>query len=154
VRPGYVIATTLAIALALGSPAALGGCGNASSGDATETAATASAAALADGTYDCEVTTDSSMFHADSCTLEVEGGAITAHLTLPGEGFSRLFFGTAEEAATAPDAEIFDYYLNDDGKYTFDLPVEALDTDLAIAAFGHRRDTWYDHTISFATPAG
>lgn len=108
---------------------------------------------LADGTYAIEVDTDSSMFHADSCELTVADGTYTATLVLPGEGFSRLYFGTAEEAATADDADIYDYYLNDEGKYTFDIPVSALDEELPVAAFGHRRDTWYDHTITFASPA-
>ena len=107
---------------------------------------------LADGTYDIEVDTDSSMFRADSCELTVADGTYTATLVLPGEGFSRLYFGTAEEAAAADDADIYDYYLNDEGKYTFDIPVSALDEELPVAAFGHRRDTWYDHTITFHSP--
>jgi hypothetical protein len=128
---------------------------------AAETAAAPEApATLADGTYEIEVTTDSSMFRAAHCTLEVADGAMVAHLALPGEGFSRLFFGTAEEATAAAGTDgrdggpIYDYHLGEDGLYTFDLPVEALDTDLACAAFGQRRDTWYDHTIAFASPAG
>lgn len=109
--------------------------------------------ALADGTYQIEVETDSSMFRSESCVLTVENGSYTAALSLPGEGFSRLFFGTAEEAAAAADQDIYDYYLNDDGKYTFDVPVAALDEELQVAAYGHRRDTWYDHTICFHAPA-
>ena len=108
---------------------------------------------LADGTYAIEVDTDSSMFHADSCELTVADGTYTATLVLPGEGFSRLYFGTAEEAASAADADIYDYYLNDEDKYTFDIPVSALDEELTVAAYGQRRDTWYDHTITFASPA-
>jgi len=107
----------------------------------------------ADGTYDIDVDTDSSMFRSDSCTLTVEGGTCTAELVLPGEGFSRLYFGSAEDAASAADADIYDYRLNDEGKYTFDLPVSALDEELPIAAYGQRRDTWYDHTITFHMPA-
>jgi len=107
---------------------------------------------LEDGTYDIEVETDSSMFRADSCTLTVKDGVYTATLSLPGEGFSRLYYGTAEDAATADDADIADYYLNDDGLYTFDLTVEALDEELPIAAYGQRRDTWYDHRIMFLSP--
>ncbi len=109
-------------------------------------------AGIADGTYQIEVETDSSMFRADSCQLTAEGGAYTATLVLPGEGFSRLYFGTAEEAAAATEG-VYDYYLNDEGKYTFDIPVSALDEELPIAAFGQRRDTWYDHTIVFHAPA-
>lgn len=108
---------------------------------------------LANGTYDIEVETDSSMFRAQSCSLAVEDGAYTATLSLPGEGFSRLYFGSAEDAATAADEDVYDYYLNDDGLYTFDLPVSELDEELPIAAFGQRRDTWYDHTITFHAPS-
>lgn len=108
---------------------------------------------LADGSYAIEVETDSSMFRAESCELVVDKGSYLAKLSLPGEGFSRLYFGSAEDAAQASDEEIYDYYLNDEGKYTFDLPIEALDEEFAIAAFGQRRDTWYDHTIIFHAPA-
>lgn len=107
---------------------------------------------IPNGTYDIKVDTDSSMFRSESCVLTVEDGAYTAALSLPGEGFSRLYFGTAEEAAQAPDEQIYDYHLNDEGKYTFDIPVTSLDEELPIAAFGQRRDTWYDHTITFHAP--
>ena len=107
---------------------------------------------LADGTYPIEVETDSSMFRADSCQLTVENGTYSAVLVLPGEGFSKLYFGTAEKAAAATEG-VYDYYLNDEGKYTFDIPVSALDEELAVAAYGQRRDTWYDHTIVFHAPS-
>ena len=110
-------------------------------------------AALADGVYDIEAETDSSMFRSESCKLVVADGKMTAQLSLPGEGFSRLYFGTAEAAASAPADQIYDYYLNDEGKYTFDVPVSALEEEIHVAAFGHRRDTWYDHTILFHAPA-
>ena len=106
-----------------------------------------------DGTYEgIEVETDSSMFRADSYTLTAKDGAYTATLTLPGEGFSRLYFGKADQAAQASDEQIYDYSLNDEGKYTFDIPVAALNEELQIAAYGQRRDTWYDHTILFHAP--
>ncbi|MBQ9005811.1 MAG: hypothetical protein IJ092_05495 [Atopobiaceae bacterium] len=107
---------------------------------------------LADGTYQIEVETDSSMFRSDSCQLTVENGSYTAVLVLPGEGFSKLYFGTVEEAASATEG-VYDYHLNDEGKYAFDIPVSTLDEELAVAAFGQRRDTWYDHTIVFHAPA-
>ena len=108
---------------------------------------------VADGEYSIEVETDSSMFRAESCTLTVKDGSYSAELVLPGEGFSRLYFGTAEDAAAADAADIYDYHLNDDGLYTFDIPVEKLDEELSVAAYGQRRDTWYDHTIIFHAPA-
>ena len=162
-------ASTLLLSLALGvtglAPVALTACGGAPETDtasvqeaeATDgSAREASTESLADGSYEIEVTTDSSMFRAAHCTLEVGGGTLTAHLALPGEGFSRIFFGSAadaEAAAAAGSADVYDYHLGEDGLYTFDLPVLALDTELQVAAFGQRRDTWYDHTITFASPA-
>lgn len=110
-------------------------------------------AGIANGTFDIEAETDSSMFRSEACKLTVEDGAYTATLSLPGEGFSRLYFGSAEDAATAADEDVYDYYLNDEGLYTFDLPVSELDEELPIAAFGQRRDTWYDHTITFHAPS-
>lgn len=167
------LAPALLLSITLGlSPITLTACGSESSddtatteltetgGEAEESEATEvtqTSAAPADGTYEIEATTDSSMFHAAHCTLEVKDGAMVAHLALPGEGFSRLFYGTAEEAeaaANADNADIYDYNLGEDGLYTFDLPVSALDEELTIAAFGQRRDTWYDHTITFASPTG
>ncbi len=132
---------------------------NASTSDSASSVEQSSAASgaavagdIADGDYTTDTKTDSSMFHPVACTLHVQDGAYTATITMPGEGFSRLYFGTSEEAATAPDSEIYDYYLGDDGKYTFDVPVSALDEELTIAAWGQRRDRWYDHSIIFYSP--
>ena len=109
-------------------------------------------AGLADGVYTISADTDSSMFRVETCQLQVHDGQMSATISLPGEGFSRLYFGSAEDAASAPEAELYDYYQNDAGLYTFDVPVAALDEEIAVAAFGHRRDTWYDHTILFHAP--
>ena len=106
----------------------------------------------ADGTYEITADTDSSMFRVEACTLTVAAGEMTAAVSLPGQGFSRLYFGAAEDAASAPADQIYEYYLNDDGLYTFDIPVEALEKEIQVAAFGHRRDTWYDHTVVFHEP--
>ena len=138
-----IVALLTSVFLCLGVALFVAGCG----------ASASQKGGLADGAYQIEVETDSSMFRADSCELTVADGTYTATLVLPGEGFSRLYFGSAEDAAAADDADIYDYYLNDEGKYAFDIPVSALDEELPVAAFGHRRDTWYDHTITFASPA-
>lgn len=160
---------TLVVALLCCLSLAIAGCGQPATESAagtqasTETEATpapeakakadlAPDAELADGEYEIAVDTDSSMFRCETCTLVVEDGEYTARLSLPGEGFSRLYFGTAEEAAEAAGVDIYDYYLNDAGLYTFDVPVEELEEELPVAAFGHRRDTWYDHTITFHAP--
>ena len=144
------IATALVAAVLCGSLAApLAGC--ASGASSSNEAKPAQVAPPANGTYNIEVTTDSSMFRSEACTLTVKDGVYTAALSLPGEGFSRLYFGTAQDAEKATEG-VYDYHLNDEGKYTFNIPVQALDTELPIAAFGQRRNKWYDHTIVFHTP--
>lgn len=154
-----VFAAMCALSMVLALAGCAGGNGTQNAATSTEPSSVAETPSsgtgtLADGTYEIEIDTDSSMFHAESCTLKVEGGQMTATLTLPGEGFSRLCFGTIEEAETASDDVIADYYLNDKGKYTFDLKVPTLDEELDIAAWGQRRDRWYQHTITFLSPAG
>ena len=151
-------ATTIALAFALGI-GTLGfcvGCGADSDAGTSQDAAEQEQVddELADGVYEIEVETDSSMFRAESCTLTAKDGEYVATLTLPGQGFTRLYFGSAEDAVEADLSSIYDYTLNDEGLYTFELPVEELDEELEIAAYGHRRDTWYDHTIIFHAPTG
>ena len=122
-----------------------------SSTSSSSEAKPAQATPLADGTYNIEVTTDSSMFRSEACVLTVKDGAYTASLSLPAKGYSRLYFGSAQDAEKATEG-VYDYHLNDEEKYTFDIPVQALDTELPIAVFGQRRNKWYDHTIVFHTP--
>ena len=132
------------------SPAASGAAsGSAASAPASTAAATQE---LADGTYSIQVNTDSNMFHITACSLKVAGGQMTATITLPGEGFSLLCFGTTDEAAKAADDDIYNYELDKDGKYTFELPVSALDQEMQIAAWGQRRERWYQHSITFCSP--
>lgn len=148
-----LIAFACALALACG---VMAGCSSnpassASSGAASESAsAAADTAALADGTYDLKVETDSSMVNVVASELTVKDGVMTVTMSLNGEGFSRVYLGSANDAAEASDADIYDYYLNDEGKYTFDFPIEALDEDTDVALFGQRRDTWYDHVLVFS----
>lgn len=134
----------LAVVCALAFCLALGACSSPGS--------TGPGAGLEDGTYAIEAETDSSMFRVETCLLTVENGEMTAAASLPGQGFSRLFFGSVEDAEKAPDDQIYEYYLNDEGKYTFDVPVAAFEEEIEVAAFGHRRDTWYPHTIIFHAP--
>ena len=144
------ILPALALALCLG--ACSGQDASQQQGSQQEPAAAASTTALADGTYDISAETDSSMFRSETCTLTVKDGSYTAELALPGEGFTKLYFGSAEDAAKAADADIYEYHVNDAGKYCFDIPVAELDKEIQVAAYGHRKDKWYDHTITFHAP--
>lgn len=120
--------------------------------------------ALADGVYTVDVTTDGGMFRINEAlegkgTLTVENGRMTAHITLSGSGFSKLFAGSAEDAqkdgAAVIDA-VKDSVTYPDGfadtANGFDIPVQALDEDLPFAAMGKKSGSWYDHTIRVSNP--
>lgn len=112
------------------------------------TAAGASAARIKDGTYQIEVSSSTSMFKIVDCRLTVDGAAMTAVVTLSGQGFSKLYLGTGEEAAA--DSEENFYTFTDDGsRHSFVLPVEALDRELELSGLSARKETWYDHTVVF-----
>lgn len=118
---------------------------------------------LEDGVYSVCFNTDSGMFHVnEACegrgTLTVEGGKMTVHISLVSKSIVNLFVGTADDAQKN-GAEILEPTLDEitykDG-YTekvngFDVPVEALDTDFALAIIG-KKGTWYDHTVSISDP--
>ena len=120
--------------------------------------------ALADGVYTVDVTTDGGMFRINEAlegkgTLTVENGRMTAHISLSGSGFSKLFAGSAEDAqkdgAAVIDA-VKDSVTYPDGfadtANGFDIPVQALDEDLPFAAMGKKSGSWYDHTIRVSNP--
>ena len=105
------------------------------------------AAVLEDGKYHVAVESDSGMFKVVSCLLAVQDGAYTATVTLSGTGYDKLFVGTGEEAAAAE--KHIDYVEDINGAYTFTLPVEALDTPIAVAAHSVKKDSWYDRILTF-----
>lgn len=102
-----------------------------------------------DGTYSIEVTSSSSMFKIVDCQLTVEDGEMTAVMTLSGTGYEKLYMGTGEEAESAPDDSCIYFAENPEGKYTYTVPVEALDKDIDCAAWSIKKQKWYDRTIVF-----
>ena len=111
-----------------------------------DTASAAGDEALDDGTYTCGVMTNMKMFKITpedngTCQAVVKDGKITATIRLSGDGYSKLYMGSSEEAAaleaTNPNAAAFIPYKKDaDGKYTYEVPVEALNTPIQLSARG------------------
>ena len=65
-------------------------------------------------------------------------------------GLRQALHGTGDEAAAASEADFIPYVeKNAEGKYTYDVPVEALDEDTACAAWSIRKEQWYDRTLVF-----
>lgn len=119
---------------------------------------------LPDGVYTVDVATDGGMFRLNEVsegkgTLTVENGRMTAHITLSGTGFSKLFAGSAEDAQK-DGADVIDAVKDSvtypdgfaDTANGFDIPVAALDEDLPFAAMGKKSGSWFDHTIRVSNP--
>lgn len=104
---------------------------------------------VADGVYQVEMESSSSMFHVTAAELTVREGRMEAVLTLSGEGYLKLFMGTAAEAAASDGSSYIDYVTDAEGKYTYTVPVEALDLPIACAAFSRNKEKWYDRQILF-----
>lgn len=100
----------------------------------------------ADGVYQAEVTTDSSLLRFTECTLNVENGRMTAVLTARNNNFDFLYIGTATEAAQDESGWI-PAIPNADGAYTYVLEIPSLDNEIRIATYSARKKMWYDRTM-------
>lgn len=100
-----------------------------------------------DGVYQVSVESSSSMFRVEEAYLTVEDHVMTADLTLSGTGYLALFMGTKE--AAAEESDYIGYEEGEDGRYTYTVPVEALDQPMACAAFSKKKEKWYDRQILF-----
>lgn len=110
-----------------------------------------------DGIYDVKVESSSSMFRIESAVLTVREGKMTAVLTMGGTGYLRIYMGAGEEAAKSDGSEYIEYQEDEEGRHTYEVPVEALDLPIACAAFSRNREKWYDRQILFeaeSLPAG
>ena len=103
---------------------------------------------IEDGEYVVGTECSSSFFRIEEARLTVKDGKMTALLRMYSSSYLLVYPGTAEEAAAAdyedyiPSVEIDDYD-------TFTVPVEALDTELELAAFSKRKKAWDPRKILF-----
>lgn len=104
---------------------------------------------LNDGVYEIQVGCSSEMFVIDECKLTVEDGNMQALLTMGGKGYLKVFLGTGAEAVQASEEDYISYVEAEDGRHTFEIPVEALDSGIACSAFSKKREKWYDRTLVF-----
>ena len=104
---------------------------------------------LEDGTYQTNVESSASMFKVVDCVLTSKGGQMSAVITLSGTGYDKLYMGTAADAEKASESEYISYVTDSEGRYTFTVPVAALDTGIAVAAHSVKKDLWYDRTLTF-----
>lgn len=104
---------------------------------------------IADGVYEVEAESSSSMFRIVKAELTVDQGEMTAVITLSGTGYLKLYMGTGEQAVEAQESDYAQFVEDADGAYTYTIPVEALDKELECTGFSKRKEKWYDHQILF-----
>ena len=121
------------------------------------------AAALPDGVYTADFTTDSSMFHVNETldgkgTLTVKDGEMTIHITLVSKSILNLFPGLAEDAEQDGAALLeptVDSVTYPDGLteevYGFDVPVPVIGEEFDLALIG-KKGKWYDHRVIVSNP--
>ncbi len=114
-----------------------------------ETSTLSAVTDVQDGTYRIDVRSSSSMFKIVDCELTVTDGKMTAVMTLSGKGYEKLFMGTAEQAENADKEQYLFFKENADGKYTYTVPVEALDKEIDCCAFSFKKQKWYDRVLVF-----
>lgn len=107
------------------------------------------ASELRDGVYQIQVDSSSSMFRIEACELTVNDGSMTADMKMGGTGYLKLYMGTGEEAAKAPEEKMIPFEGAADGSHHFTVPVEALDKELDCAAFSKKKEKWYDRVLVF-----
>lgn len=112
---------------------------------------------IADGIYEATAETGAAMFKVVKVKLTAKDGKMTALITLSGVGYNYLYLGTAADAADesawiASKGE-GEYTLNGETKtgLQFEIPVEALDQGLAVAAHAVKSGKWFDRTITIAS---
>lgn len=102
---------------------------------------------IADGTYEIEVDSSSTFFKITRAELLVEGDRMSARITISSLSYQYVYMGTTSEAEADEDGWIG--CEEEDGKSIFTIPVEALDQEIACAAFSKKRQLWYDRNLVF-----
>ena len=104
------------------------------------------AGSVKNGEYEVEMESSYSFFSIYSCDLTVKTKIMTAVMTINSTSYECVYMGKAADAAKAPKS---DYIFADehDGYGRFTIPIEALNTPIACAAFSKKEKQWYDRNI-------
>ena len=108
---------------------------------------------LIDGaSYKVTAETGERMFKVTDCVLKSTKSGMTAVITLSGTGYDYLYMGTGADAVEEGEsAKWIPYKKDSEGKYTYEIPVAALNTGIKVASHSQRLDKWYDRTITFSS---
>ena len=100
-----------------------------------------------DDIYSAQVQTDSNLLRFTECRLTVTNGEMTALLTAKNNNFDYLYLGAAVDANANRDAWI-QAVPDENGVYTYEIPVVSLDNTLQIATYSAKKKLWYDRELT------
>ena len=103
-----------------------------------------------DGVYSIEVDTDSGLLKLTACRLTVVDGEMTALLTAKNNNFDYIYLGLAADANANEGAWIA-AVPDENGTYTYEIPVESLDNAISVATYSAKKKLWYDREITFVS---
>ncbi|MDR1450581.1 MAG: sirohydrochlorin cobaltochelatase [Propionibacteriaceae bacterium] len=130
---------------------AAGSSGAQAASDGPTAAVAIPASKIQPGTYSIDAVAESSMFKIVDAQLTAENGVLSVVVTLSGDGYGRLFLGTADEAAQAADGFI-EFTSDSEGRHIYTVPVDALDKPVSIAAeSGKTPGKFYDQIVTFSS---
>ena len=101
-----------------------------------------------DGQYSVTAECGAAMFKIIDAKLNIVNGTIMATLTLSGTGYDYLYPGTGDEAAKDKD-HWAPFAVDENGKYTYTIPVSELDKPITISSHSLKNNIWYDRTVTF-----
>ena len=101
-----------------------------------------------DGQYSVTAECGAAMFKIVDTKLNIVNGTIMATLTLSGTGYDYLYPGTGDQAANDKD-NWAPFAVDENGKYTYTIPVSELDKPITISSHSLKNNIWYDRTVTF-----
>ncbi len=104
-------------------------------------------AALAEGEYEVEVLSGSSLFRVENAVLTVEDGEMRVKMTMANKVYGELFLGRAAEAEGAGEEDVIPFETDEDGLFTFTIPVKALNEEILLSAWSIRLEHWVDRLL-------
>ncbi len=104
-------------------------------------------AALAEGEYEVEVLSGSSLFRVENAVLTVEDGEMRVKMTMANKVYGELFLGRAAEAEGAGEEDVIPFETDEDGRFTFTVPVKALNEEILLSAWSIRLERWVDRLL-------
>ena len=108
-----------------------------------------SASDIAEGEYEVEAESSSSMFRITKTRLSVKDGQMSVKITMSGKSYTKFFLGSAQDASDAKGKGEILAQTDENGAICFSFPVSELNSSIICAAFSSKKGKWYEREILF-----